>query len=138
MKRFFLLVIFYLANQLVVAQVHLDTDIVSQKKSQESNLAVRYYYYPNLRAYFDTRNGLFIYKKGNSWITAESMPANLMGYGLYNNTFVILNGYVGDEPYAFIEEHRKQFPPNYSNKRRKKEDTNQLSTNNTVTTNKYL
>ena len=137
MKHFFLLTFYLAATNFVFAQVPLDTVFVSKKKSIESNYVVRYYYYPNLQVYFDTESELFIFQKNNLWITSQSIPANYRGYGLYNNFFVVIKGYTGDNPYVFIEEHRKQFPANFGSKKRKKETSNQLN-GDKVVANKYL
>jgi hypothetical protein len=114
-----LLVFLFVSTSSIVAQELLDTVFVSRKKKIELFTKVRYYYYPNLEAYFDTQSALYIYKKNGVWITSEHISPNYKGYCLYNNTFVIIKGYTDDEPYCLINEHKKEYPANFSNKRRK-------------------
>ncbi len=112
-------VILFFLIQSSFAQINLETVYVSRKKTTKAISAVRYYYYPNLQAYYDTCSARYIYMKDGEWITAEYMAPNYRGYCLYNNTYVILDGFTNDEPYLLINEHKKKYPANYSSKRRK-------------------
>ena len=118
-------VILFLFIQSSFAQINLETVYVSRKKTTtvvptaKAIPAVRYYYYPNLLAYYDTCIGKYIYMKEGAWITADFLPSNYRGYCLYNNSYVVIDGYTEDEPYILINDHKKKYPPNYSSKRRK-------------------
>ena len=84
-------------------------------------LNVRYFYYPNLQAYFDRQTSTYLYtRNGEDWIESSKLPTALRGYGISNNKRVPLTNYEGDEPYALVKEHMKQFPANYSTKRQPK------------------
>ncbi|PWA07448.1 hypothetical protein [Flavobacterium psychrotolerans] len=88
------------------------------KKTDPSNYTeVRYYYFPNLQAYFDTKAGLYIYQEDGAWVTSESIAPNYRGYSINNGTYVMLKGYTGDEPYLLLNEHKLKYPANYSSKR---------------------
>ena len=112
-------VILFFLIQSSFAQISLETVYVSRKKATKAIPAVRYYYYPNLQAYYDTCTARYLYMKDGEWITAEHMAPNYRGYCLYNNNYVILDGFTNDEPYLLINEHKKKYPANYSSKRRK-------------------
>ena len=79
---------------------------------------IRYYYYPNLQAYFDTKEALYIQKqKDGSWTKSEKVDQTSRGYSLKNGAYVMIKGYVGDEPYSLINEHKITYPADYSTKR---------------------
>lgn len=100
-------------------------------------LNVRYFYYPNLQAYFDRQTSTYIYtRNGNDWIESAKLPNALRGYSVSNGKRVAID-YTGDEPYEMIQEHMKLYPPNYSAKRqpnsavadKAKKDANPLAYN---------
>lgn len=100
------------------AQISLDTVFVSRRKSIENFTNIRYYYYPNLEAYYDTRRALYLYKMNGSWITSEHIPANYRGYCLRNSESVVIKGYLGDEPYTQLSQHRAIYPADFSSRRK--------------------
>jgi hypothetical protein len=112
-------VILLLFIQSSFAQINLETVYVSRKNTTKVIPAVRYYYYPNLQAYYDICTSLYIYRKEGEWITADYMPSNYRGYCIYNNNYVLIDGFTEDNPYTLISEHKKQYPANYSRKRKK-------------------
>jgi len=86
-------------------------------------LNVRYFYYPNLQAYFDRETSTYLYSRnGQDWIESSKLPTALRGYSIANNKRVPLVDYNGDEPYAAVTEHMKKYPANYSAKRQPKSE----------------
>jgi hypothetical protein len=75
-----------------------------------TNCQLRYYYFPNLEAYFDTQKSIYYYKENGEWITAEEIPDGYRGYSFYNKITVYIKDYDDDYPYQFIEIHKKKFP----------------------------
>ncbi len=73
---------------------------------------IRYYYFPNMQAYFDLQENVYLYKENGEWVEAEELPKNYGGYSLYNKARVSIMDYNGDEPYLMIETHKKQYPYN--------------------------
>ena len=112
------LILFLLICQSLSAQIGLDTVFVARRKSIEKFINIRYYYYPNLEAYYDTRRAMYIYKMNGSWITTDNIPANYRGYCLRNSACVVIKGYLGDEPYALIDQHRAEHPADFSSRRK--------------------
>ena len=110
---------FLLFFQFSFAQIELETVYVVAKKSAKTPVEVRYYYFPNLEAYFDTCNSEYIFKKDGEWVTDKYIPASYRGYSLYNKTYIILEGYTEDKPYNLLHEHKKKYPANFSSKGRK-------------------
>lgn len=98
----------------------------SQSKSQndlESTPAtIRYYYYPNLQAYYDSQSNLYLFRVNKQWISAESFPENYGGYSLYNNHRVKIDDYYGDDITELLAIHKVLYPYN-SKGRLNKEDS---------------
>lgn len=110
-----------ISSQSITSQVSIDTVFVVAKKNTTIKVeALRYYYYPNLQAYFDIKHGLFIFKEKGSWVTSETMDAGFKGYSVRNGFHVSLNEYHGDEPFTMLSQHKLKYPADYSSKRRPK------------------
>lgn len=127
-KNYIPLIVFFFIGQSAMAQISLDTVFVGRKKvvetTSESHAAVedvRYYYFPNLNAYFDTKKQVYIYKQNGNWITAGYIPEGYRGYCLRNDYHVPIDGYYGEQPYVLLDKHKKQYPANFSSKRKLKE-----------------
>lgn len=73
----------------------------------------RYYFYPNLDAYYDMKISKFIYKIDGQWVEKDTIPDNYRGYSLFNNYKVELNDYNGEKPFEHIKEHSKLYPKDY-------------------------
>ena len=78
----------------------------------EKSTDFRYFYFPNIEAYFDTQEKVYLYKDNGEWIEAEELPKNYGGYSLYNKSRVAITDYKGEEPYLLLQEHKKKFPYN--------------------------
>ncbi|RZJ71044.1 hypothetical protein [Flavobacterium sp.] len=91
---------------------------LSAAMGNDDLLNVRYFYYPNLQAYFDRETSTYLYtRNGNDWIESSKLPNALRGYSLSNNKRIPLTDYTGDEPYELIKEHIQKYPANYTTKR---------------------
>lgn len=111
-----------MASLNVSAQASETTDIQAQFGDANSILAAgaRYYYYPNLDAYYDSQENLYIFESNQNKgqiVKAKEVPSGYRGYSLYNGIRVAITDYDGDEPFTKIAEHRKQFPKKYSSRR---------------------
>ncbi len=113
-----------LSVNLSQAQVQLDTIYIRQKPAS-TYVAVRYYYYPNLQAYFDTKIAMYLYRKDGAWVKSETLDPTTRGYSIKNGSYVMLKGFTEDEPYQYLEEHKAKYPADYSSRPKPK-------TNNTI------
>lgn len=95
------------------AQIELNTVDVSNNYKYED---VRYYYYPNLQAYFDTKVGMYLYQENGEWIESEELAPTFRGYSLKNGQYVMIKDYTGDEPYTLLAHHKAQYPADYSSR----------------------
>ena len=79
---------------------------------KKTNCYIRYYYFPNIQAYFDNLKMVYYYKENGAWQTAEELPKNYGGYSLYNKARVTINDYDDENPYEFLSVHKKMYPYN--------------------------
>ncbi|WP_293872422.1 hypothetical protein [Flavobacterium sp.] len=95
--------------------------IFSQERSSEkeslpidakTNCYLRYYYFPNLEAYFDNLEMMYYFKIDGKWLSDDELPTNYCGYSIYNKLKVIITDYDGDQPYQLLATHKKMYPYN--------------------------
>lgn len=102
------------------AQVQIDTVYIGGKANTSTSFVeVRYYYFPNLQAYFDTKKGMYHYRKNGNWVTSEKIDMNSHGYCLNNGLYEMIKDYLGDDPISQFEAHKIKYPANYSSKRKR-------------------
>ena len=104
------------------AQTSETTDIQAQIANESSVLAIgaRYYYYPNLDAYYDNEQNVYIFESNTAKgqiVKAKEVPTGYRGYSLYNGIRVAITDYSGDDPFSKIDEHRKLYPKKYTSRR---------------------
>ena len=87
-------------------------------KDPVTQCAGRYYYYPNLEAYFDAKTNEYIYCDKGEWINAPEIPSGYRGYSMYNKLNVLINDYDDDDILQFIKLHKKKYPYNFHAKSR--------------------
>lgn len=74
---------------------------------------VRYYYLPDVEAYYDVQTSMFIYVSGNHWIRRSYLPSRYRNYDLYHGYKVVMNDYRGNSPYTHFREHRMKYNRGY-------------------------
>ncbi|ADQ80808.1 hypothetical protein Palpr_2678 [Paludibacter propionicigenes WB4] len=74
---------------------------------------VRYYYLPDVEAYYDVRSSMFIYISGNRWVHRSHLPGRYRNYDLYGGYKVVMNDYRGNSPYSHFREHRMKYARGY-------------------------
>jgi hypothetical protein len=74
---------------------------------------VRYYYLPDVEAYYDVPSSMFIYYNGISWIHRSYLPSRYRNYDLYNGYKVPMSNYRGDRPYNSFRQHKMQYARGY-------------------------
>lgn len=85
-------------------------EVKEQQQVSEPNLIFRYYFYPNLLAYYDNKTSDYVYKLKGVWTRSKSLPNAYGGYSIYNNYRVEISDYKGDNPNEKISEHKKLYP----------------------------
>lgn len=74
---------------------------------------VRYYYLPDVEAYYDVQNSMFIYISGNRWVHRSYLPSLYRNYDLYGGYKVVMNDYRGNSPYSHFREHKMKYEKGY-------------------------
>ena len=77
--------------------------------------SVRYYYLPDVEAYYDVQNSMFIYMSGNTWVHRAYLPTRYKNYDLYGGYKVVMN-YHGNAPYSNFREYRSKYARGYHGK----------------------
>ena len=77
---------------------------------------VRYYYLPDVEAYYDVPSSMFIYYNGVKWIHRNSLPVRYRNYDLYSGYKVVMSDYRGDTPYSYFREHKRKYAKGYHGK----------------------
>lgn len=117
-----LLFICLLLSSVSYSQGSLSTPKAPKNTESLDNSATRYYYYPNLQAYYDSQTNLYLFRVNKQWVSAESFPENYGGYSLYNKHRVKIEDYYGDDVTEFLAIHKVLYPYNAKG-RIKKEDS---------------
>jgi len=73
----------------------------------ESN--VRYYYLPDVNAYYDINTSMFIYVNDGRWTHRRHLPTEFRNYDLYRGRKVVVQNYRGNSPYAYCNYHAKRY-----------------------------
>ena len=74
---------------------------------------VRYYYLPDVEAYYDVNTSMFIYLNGGNWIHTRELPGPYAHYDLDHGYKVVLSGYRGETPYTHFAENRRSYAKGY-------------------------
>lgn len=80
---------------------------------------IRYYYLPDVEAYYDIQSSNFIYYSGKSWIHRKQLPNYYRNYDLYNGYKVVMTGYRGNTPYTYYKQHKVKYAKGYHGKYQK-------------------
>jgi len=73
----------------------------------------RYYYLPDVEAYYDVPSSMFIYNSGGAWVHRSHLPGKFRNYDLYGGYKVVMTDYHGDTPYKNFKENRTRYGRGY-------------------------
>lgn len=79
----------------------------------------RYYYLPDVEAYYDTRWGMFVYYNDGVWLHRSQLPAIYVNYNLFNGYKVVMNGHRGYIPYMNFKSYKVKYAKGYNPGRQK-------------------
>ncbi|MGV8945609.1 MAG: hypothetical protein ACOH1N_04215 [Lutibacter sp.] len=74
---------------------------------------VRYYYLPDVEAYYDVQSANYIYYSGNNWVHRSYLPRQYRNYDLYNGYKVVMTDYRGNSPYIYYKQHKIKYAKGY-------------------------
>lgn len=73
----------------------------------------RYYYLPDIQAYYDIQSSMFVYNNGKYWMRSTYLPFGYRNYDLYNGYKVVMTNYKGPSPYIYYTEYKVKYPKGY-------------------------
>ena len=100
----------------IQAQVLVNVNIGSPPNWGPAGYAdnVRYYYLPDVEAYYDIQNAMFIYDGGSGiWIHRAHLPFQYRNYDLYGGYKVVMVDYWGNYPYSHHKEYKIKYAHGY-------------------------
>jgi hypothetical protein len=74
---------------------------------------VRYYYLPDVEAYYDIQASRFIYNERGVWVHRATLPRQYRNYDLNRGYKVVIRDYRGDAPYIHHNEFRQKYVRGY-------------------------
>lgn len=74
---------------------------------------VRYYYLPDVEAYYDVHTSMFIYYGGGVWMHRSSLPWYYRHYDLYNGYKVVMLDYRGESPHITFKDYKVKYKKGY-------------------------
>lgn len=74
---------------------------------------VRYYYLPDVEAYYDIKSSMFIYYSGGAWIHRAYLPSRYSNYDLYGGYKVVMVDYHGNAPHTHFKEYKVKYKKGY-------------------------
>src|ERR1039457_5653612 len=77
---------------------------------------VRYYFLPDVQAYYDIQTSMFIVNQAGGWVYRTCLPVRYKTYDLSAGYKVAITDYVGDAPYKYFRIHKSKFTRGYQNK----------------------
>src|SRR5687768_15719787 len=104
---------FFLAKS-TQAQVEVNVNIGSPPQwGPVGYTEVRYYYLPDVEAYYDIQSSMFIYYSGGVWIHKTYLPRRYRSYDLYGGYKVVMTDYYGDTPHIHFKEYKNKYAKGY-------------------------
>lgn len=107
--------LFLLVSSNVIAQVGVSINVNLQPQwGPVAYDYVEYYYMPEYDLYYYAPKKQFVYLKGNSWITVNSLPTQYLHVNLYDTYKVVINE---PRPYlknAYYANHYKKYKGQHS------------------------
>jgi hypothetical protein len=94
--------------------------------------SVKYYYLPDVEAYYDVQHSMFIYMVGNSWVHSSYLPSRYRNYDLYGGYKVVMNDYRGNTPYRNFKSYKMKYAKGYRGKSQRNIGVRNVRNNNQV------
>ncbi|MBO9620379.1 MAG: hypothetical protein J7539_15230 [Niabella sp.] len=110
MKKLFVLAAFIAGaalTQVAGAQVSVSVNIGSQPQWGPSGYNyARYYYIPEINAYYDVASRTYIIQNGRRWVTTRNLPGRYRNFDLYRTYKVVVNS---DRPWQNNTVHVRNY-----------------------------
>ncbi len=114
MKTLKLIALLVCLGGAVQAQISIHLDLGTPPRwAPAGHSDVRYYYLPDVEAYYDVPSSMFIYFNGITWVHRSSLPGRFRNYDLYKGYKVQMTDYRGNVPYSHFREHKMKYAKGY-------------------------
>jgi hypothetical protein len=118
-KSIFIALILLLSS-LLNAQVSLNINFASPPQWGPSGYTdIRYYYLPDVEAYYDINTSMFIYLGNGVWLHSTQLPSRYSTYDLYYGYKVVMTDYRGDSPQIYFNDYKIKYKKGYRDKEQK-------------------
>ena len=74
---------------------------------------VRYYYLPDVEAYYDIQSSMFICFVEGDWVHRAHLPSRYKSYDLYGGYKVVMVDYHGNAPSMNFNDHKTKYAKGY-------------------------
>lgn len=112
--------ILFLLSQSIKAQISVNVNIGSPPPwGPVGYTTERYYYLPDVEAYYDIQTSMFIYSGNGGWIHNSYLPGVYRNYDLYNGYKVVITNYRGNTPYIYYKNHKQKYAKGYRSRPQK-------------------
>ena len=101
------------------AQVSVNVNLNPPLWGPAGYSGVRYYYLPDVEAYYDVQSSMFIYNRGGKWTRGHHLPLQYNSYDLYSGYKVVMTDYRGNTPYVYFKAHKMKYAKGYHGKDQK-------------------
>ncbi len=101
------------------AQVSVNVNIGPPQWGPVGYTDVRYYYLPDVEAYYDVPSSKFIYLNDGVWVHRSNLPGRYRSYDLYHGYKVVMTDYRGNSPYTYFHDHKIKYAKGYHGKPQK-------------------
>ncbi|MES2566799.1 MAG: hypothetical protein V4565_08030 [Bacteroidota bacterium] len=102
-----------IASNSIKSQVSVNVNIGAPPLWGPVYTEERYYYLPDVEAYYDINSSMFIYFGNGGWLHRASLPSRYSNYDLYGGYKVVMTGYHGNTPYNDFKTHKVKYKKGY-------------------------
>lgn len=96
-------------NSFANAQVDVNINLGTPPVWGPAVTTEEYYFLPDINSYYDIRQSQFIYLNNGTWIRTKVLPRRYRSYNLNTGYIVVLNDYVGRNPYSNYKSHKVKY-----------------------------
>lgn len=97
-----------------IAQAPVSVSVGSSPSWGPAGYHERYYYLPDVEAYYDTQSSVFIYQGKRKWVKSNYLPRRFRTYDLYKGHKVVMTDYRGETPYDTFKEYKRRYKIGYN------------------------
>lgn len=118
--KLILIGIIFFISTIVNAQVSVNVTIGSPPMwGPIGYTEVRYYYLPDIEAYYDIQTSMFIYFGNGVWMHRTYLPSYYGNYDLYSGYKVVMTNYYGNTPYVHFDDYKRKYAKGYHGRAQK-------------------